>query len=201
MRQGTALLWAAVFAATLLNAQEKEKPPQGSAPKPFTLPSAQKFTLKNGTRVTMVPYGLAPKVSVRVIVNAGNGQEGPNQIWLADFTGEILKEGTATRTAEQIAQEAAAMGGGVNITVGPDGTTIGGDALSEFAPSLVGLLADVVQHPLIPASELPRIRTNFLRTLAIQRSRPSALAAEAFAKAIYGDHSYGRIYPTEAMLK
>ncbi|HUS08081.1 MAG TPA: pitrilysin family protein, partial [Bryobacteraceae bacterium] len=47
----------------------------------------------------------------------------------------------------------------------------------------------------------PRIRTNFLRTLAIQRSRPSALAAEAFAKAIYGDHSYGRIYPTEAMLK
>jgi zinc protease len=182
-------------------AQEKQKPPQGGPPKPFTLPAAQTFALKNGAKVTMVPYGSVPKVTIRVVVDAGNISEGPNQIWLADITGRLLKEGTKTRSSEQIAQQAAGMGGSVTVGVGPDDTTIGGDALSEFAPDLANLLADVTQHPVLPASELQRVRTDMLRLLAIQRSRPSSLADEAFAKAIYADHPYGRIFPTEEMLK
>jgi zinc protease len=182
-------------------AQEKQKPPQGGPPKPFTVPAAQTFAFKNGAKVTMVPYGSVPKVTVRVVVDAGNINEGPDQIWLADITGRLLKEGTKTRSSEQIAQQAAGMGGSVTVGVGPDDTTIGGDALSEFAPDLVNLLADVTQHPVLLASELQRVRTDMLRVLAIQRSRPSSQADEAFAKAIYGDHPYGRIFPTEAMLK
>jgi zinc protease len=188
----------ALFSAS---AEEKQKPPQGGPPKPFTLPASRTFTLKNGAKVTMTPYGAIPKLSVRIVVRTGNIDEGPKQIWLADFMGDLLREGTTTRTSAQIAEEAAGMGGNVSVTVGEDETAIGGDALSDYGADMVKLLADVVQHPLLPASELNRVRANRLRTLAIQRSTPGAQANEAFAKALYGDHPYGRTFPTEEMLK
>ena len=190
-----------VLAACLSLAQEKQKPPQGSAPKPFTLPASQNFTLKNGARVTLTPYGNVPKVSVRVVIRAGNGNEAPNQIWLADFMGDLLKEGTTTRTSAQIAEEAASMGGGVGVSVASDETTVSADVLSDYAGAAVKLLADVLQHPLLPASELERIRSNRLRNLALQKSTPGGIASAEYAKAIYGDHPYGRYFPSEEMLK
>jgi predicted Zn-dependent peptidase len=167
-----------------MSAQEKQKPPEGGPPKPFTLPAAEEFQLKNGTQVTMVPYGAVPKVSIRVVVRAGNVNEGPQQTWLADMMAELMKEGTSTRTSEQIARQAADMGGSVSAAVGPDTTTVGGDALSDRADELVALLADVVQHPVFPASELDRIRTAMLRRLAIERAKPDAQASEVFAKTL-----------------
>jgi predicted Zn-dependent peptidase len=189
------------LAALPAAAQEKQKPPQGGAAKPFVLPASQHSTLKNGMRVTITPYGAIPKAAIQIVIRAGNIDEGPNQIWLADFMGDLMKEGTATRTSSQIAEEAAGMGGSVNVSVGPDETTVSADVLSDNAADMVKLLADVVQHPLLPASELERIRANRIRGLAISLSTPGALASEAFDKAMFGDHPYGRIFPTEEMLK
>lgn len=180
--------------------QQKEKPPEGGTPKPFTLPQKQTFTLKNGMQVTLVPYGTVPKVTVSASVRAGNLNEGADQVWLANITGLMLKEGTTSRTAEQIAQEAAGMGGQINVNVGADLTSISGDVLSEFGPDLVNLIADVVEHSLLPASELPRMKTDRLRQLAIARTQPFPLANERFRSLLYPNHPYGRIYPTEEMI-
>jgi zinc protease len=184
-----------------LTAQQKEKPPEGGKPKAFNLPPKQAFTLKNGIEVALVPFGKVPKVSVNVVVRSGNLNEKPDQVWLADVMGDLLKEGTTTRSAEQIAQETAQMGGSIFVGTGAEQTTIGGSVLSEFGADLVKLLADVVQRPAFPASELPRIKNNRLRNLAIQKAQPGTQANEKFYKVIYGDHSFGRRSPTEAMLK
>ncbi len=190
-----------LLAGAVMLAQEKQKPPEGGPPKAFKLPAPEEFQLNNGARVTMVPYGAIPKISVRVVIRAGNINEGPNQTWLADMMAELMKQGTATRTSDQIAKEAADMGGSVSASVGPDVTTVGGDALSDRGDEMVALVADVVQHPTFPPSELNRIRADMLRKLAIELSNPGAQAEVAFAKALYGNQPYGRLYPTEAMLQ
>src|SRR4051794_30474664 len=100
------LVLSLLVAATAVTAQQKEKPPEGAAPKAFTLPPKQTFTLKNGMQVTLVPYGTIPKVTVSAVVRAGNLNEGADQVWLANIAGTMLKEGTSSRSAEQIAQEA-----------------------------------------------------------------------------------------------
>jgi predicted Zn-dependent peptidase len=184
----------------LAQEQQKQKPPEGGTPKPFTLPKKETFTLKNGMRVTLVPYGTVPKVTVSAAVRAGNLNEGAEQIWLANITGTMLKEGTTTRSAEQLAQAAARMGGDISVGVGADLTTVGGDVLSEFGPDLVGLIADVLQHPLLPASELARMKNDRLRQLTIAKTQPGPLANERFRKLLYPNHPYGRIYPTEEMI-
>lgn len=193
------ILSAQPFAA-LAQQTPKEKPPAGSAPKAFTLPRKETFTLKNGMKVTLVPYGSVPKVTVRAVVRAGNLNETAEQIWLSNLTGSMLKEGTTTRSAEQIAQEAAQMGGQVNVGVGADQTNVSGDVLSEFGPQLVALIADVMMNPKLPESELPRLKNDRLRALTIARTQSGQLATERFRQVVYPNHPYGRVYPTEQML-
>src|ERR1041385_7741632 len=179
---------------------EKQTPPAGSAPRAFKLPKVEKFTLPNGLQVTLVPFGSIPKVMIDVTVRAGNLNESAQQIWLADFTGELLKEGTTSRTSEQVAQQAAGMGGAVSVNVGPDVTQISGDVLSEFAPQMAKLLADVVQHPLLPESEVSRLKQDFQRQLSVQKSQPQTLARERFYQALYPDHPYGRILSSDSII-
>jgi len=184
----------------LAQEQQKQTPPEGGTPKPFTLPKKETFTLKNGMRVTLVPYGAVPKVTATAVVRAGNLNEKEDQIWLANITGTMLKEGTSTRSAEQLAQEAARMGGQLNVVVGADQTTVGGDVLSEFGPELIGLIADVLQRPLLPTSEMARLKNDRLRQLTISKSQPGPLANERFRQLLYPNHPYGRVFPTEEMV-
>jgi len=180
---------------------KKQTPPPGGPPKSFSVPEKQTFSLPNGLKVTMVSYGTLPKVTVNVIVRSGSLNEGPTQVSLSDITGQLIKDGgTINRPAKQVAEEAAAMGGGIDIFSGPDNTQVYADFLSDFAPKMIALMADVVQHPSLPESELPRIKQDALRNLAISKSQSQPLAQERFMKTLYPDHPYGRVFPTEEMI-
>jgi predicted Zn-dependent peptidase len=195
------ILALAFAAAAAASAAEKQTPPAPGTPRGFSVPRPTTLTLENGLGVTLVQYGTVPKVTVNLAVLTGNVDEKASEVWLADVMGEMLSEGTATRSASKIAEDAARMGGALDVIVGENRIDIGGDVLSEFAPEMVGLVADVALHPKFPESELTRLKTDKARELSIAKSQPQPLAQERFRAALYGDHPYGRLFPTEAMLQ
>ena len=170
-------------------------------PKDFKLPAKREFTLPNGLGVTLVPFGTVPKASLSLAVRTGRIDQQANQVWLAELTGDLMNEGTTTRTSAQVAEQVAGMGGTINVGIASDVVNIGGEVLSERAPEMVRLIAEVVRAPRLPESELERIKGDRLRNLAISRSQPQPIASEKFRELLYGDHPYGRLFPTEAMLK
>ena len=184
-----------------LAAQEKQTPPAGGPPKPFNVPAHESYVLANGMKVTLVPYGNLPKVTLSLVVRSGNLNDPSNMPGLADMAGKLMKEGTTTKSSKQIAEEAAGMGGAVNITVGPDESDMTTDVLSEFGPKAAALLADVAQHPLFPDSELPRLKNDAQRQLSISKSVPQSMALEKFRKILYGDHPYGTVFPTQESIE
>jgi zinc protease len=179
---------------------QKQTPPPGGKPKDFVLPQKKESQLKNGMKSTLVQYGSVPKVTVNLIIKTGNVNEGPNEVWLADLTGELMKEGTTTMDFKTISRKVAAMGGEINIGVGGDQTFISGSVLSEFAPELIKIMADIVMNPALPASEVDRLKSDLKRQLSVQKSQPQSQAIESFNSIIYKDHPYGRTFPTQAML-
>jgi len=197
---GWSLILMSVFSA-LAAREEKQLPPEGGIPKNFALPAKEHFRLDNGLSATLVSYGQIPKVTVQIVVRSGNLNEPANEVWLADMTGKLMKEGTKSRSAQQITAASARMGGGVNTGVGMDLSTIGGSVLSEFGPDYIRLIADIAQNPLFPEAELERLKKDFLRTLSIQLSQPQILALAEFRKAIYDNHPYGRILSTAEMIQ
>lgn len=180
---------------------QKETPPAGGPPKAFVFPAAETYTLKNGMKVTLVPYGSVPKVAIQAVVRAGTLNEKAEQRWISEMVAALFKEGTATRTSEAIARETAEMGGTIFTGAQTDKTVIGGEVLSEFDTRFINLLADVMLNPKFAAEDLETIRANKIRELTIARAQAGTIALEKFREVIFPNHPYASIYPSEETVK
>ena len=197
-RIALALALALAVAAPAL---AQETPPAPGEPRDFKLSETRTFSLPNGMKVTLAPYGWIPKATVQLAVRTGNIDEGPSETWLADLAGALMMEGTTARSGREIALEAARMGGRVDVGIGVDESTVGGDALAEFVPDLVRLVAEIARRPSFPESELDRLKADLVRNVMVAKSQPQQIALEKFRQVMYGDHPYGRVFPTPEMLQ
>ncbi len=173
---------------------QKQTPPKGAEPKGFTLPKKEVVNLDNGLQLVMVPYGSIPKATISVTVKTGNINETKDQVWLADLLGDLMKEGSVANYS--VKDKLAGMGGNLDISVGSHITSLSTDVLSEFAPEALKILADVLENPKLPQSELDRLKNNMKRNLTVALSTPGAQARKDFFAEVYPNHPYGRLYPT-----
>lgn len=105
-----------------------------------------------------------------------------------------------TKTAKQIADEMASMGGNLNIGVGLHTASLSSAVLYEFTPNAIKVMADVLKSPKFPPSELERLKNDMKRDLSVRLSEPQAQANRDFYAELYPNHPYGRVYPTEEMI-
>ncbi|MBK7708528.1 MAG: insulinase family protein [Acidobacteria bacterium] len=192
---------AMVFLAASAVFAQKETPPVGGQPKPFVFPAQENFTLPNGMKVTLVQYGSVPKVAIQAYIYTGTKDDSKGKKGVSQTTADMLKEGTKTRTSEEIARSMAEMGGSLNVGAGTDNTVIGGEVLSEFDVRFLTLVSDVIMNPNFRAGDLERLRANKLRQLAVASTQAQNVAWERFREMIFPDHPYGQVNPTESEVK
>jgi predicted Zn-dependent peptidase len=198
------LALCATLAAASLAAQQpvqKEQPPAPGTPKDFRVPPRRTFSLPNGMQVTMVRFGRVPKVAVELEVRTGMIDQGPDDVGLAAVMADMLLEGTTTRTAQDISRQAAEMGGAVSATPGAEVVAIGGEVLSDFAASMVTLVADVARNPRFDQADLERTIDKHVRDNAVQLAQPGTLAQKKFREIMYANHPFARLFASEAMLR
>lgn len=180
-------------------AWSREAPPAPGTPRDFTLPGKDTVTLDNGLSLTFLEYGNVPMVTLVASVRTGAIDDG-GDTWLPDLVMDMMKEGTATRSAGDIARQAAEMGGSLGAGAGAERASVSLRVLSEHAAGAAGLVADVLRNPAFPASELPRLLANYERNLSVALQEPGTLAGEALSRKVYGDHPFGRSLPDPGQL-
>ena len=191
--------------AESINADEPwraQAPPPGPLPS-FALPVAQTFRLANGLTVLYTERPGLPVVSANLVIRSGSELNPLDRPGLAAFTAAMLTEGTTTRTALQVADDAAQLG--VSITAGTtmDASSVATTALTRNFPAALALMADVVLHPAFPAEEAERQRNNRLGRIVNQRANPSIVVTNVTNAALFGSrHPYGfSELGTEASIK
>ncbi|MDF2179208.1 pitrilysin family protein [Aliiglaciecola sp. CAU 1673] len=189
----TTLLTAVLASFPLLAA---ETPPAGGEPADFKLTQTQDIQLDNGLTVTFIQYGKTPKATLRLITDTGNVDDGDKDA-VSDIAYTLLTEGTKTRSAKEIAEAAANMGGQVNTSVSPNASYLQLDVLSEFSGDAAALLADLAINHQFNQQDLSRTINNFVRDLKVQKSQAQGQATEALYKEIYGAHPYGKVFADE----
>jgi predicted Zn-dependent peptidase len=190
-----------VLSLAAVAAAQKKAPPEGGPPRAFTVPAHETYTLANGLKVTLLPYGNIPKVNVSVQVAAGSIDEGSNHVGVAGIAADLMKEGTDRLTSAQVADEAGRMGDALSISSDYDKTSVELDVLSEFGPRAVRLIFSVLEHPRLPESELDRLKNDRLRQIAVGNSRAQTIALTRFRKILYGDHPYSIVLPSDGDIK
>jgi zinc protease len=205
LRRALIALAIGAAAAAPVQAQAPLDRTQVPAPGPapvFRVPAWTRTVLANGAELVVVPKHDLPLVSVSIaFVGGAYAFEPAGKVGTASFTAQMLSEGTTTRTAEQFSDAQQLLGTSLNASVGGEGGAIGFTALADRLVPALDLVADMLLHPTFPAASLERIRGRTLVQLQQARDQPNSIAANVFARTVYGDaHPYGRVL-TETSVK
>lgn len=163
----------------------------GSAGAGFKLPPSLSRTLDNGVRVHVMEFRGLPLVNCNVIVTAGAANDPKGKEGLADLTATLLRKGTSSRSAMEIATEMDQLGATLEAEASPDATQIKTEFLSRDTEAALALLIDVLAHPAFTAEELERLRGEKIGALAAVKDDPATLAGRRFLELLYGKHPYG----------
>jgi zinc protease len=190
-------LFLTAAAGGLLGQKIDRKQPPVTPPLPaFRLPPVYETRLSNGLHVVLVEDARFPLITVRLAFQAGSKFDPEELPGLSEGAGALLKEGTATRTSRQIAEELAAIGGSLDGLSGADTLTIAANALAEHHARLLDLVAEVAQNASFPPEEVSLHQANRKQALLVQRSRAAFQAEEKLEELLYGSHPYARTTPT-----
>ena len=169
------------------------KPPTLGAPPPLTPPQISTRELPNGLKIVVLEHHELPLVDVMLQVRSGGESDPSSKTGTASLVSALLTEGTANRTALQIADQAAFLGIQLNASSGWEQSTVSLHTPTAQLDSALALFSDVALRPSFPAPDLERVRKIRLTALQQLRDRAPAIADRAFATAVFGaQHPYGR---------
>jgi predicted Zn-dependent peptidase len=167
------------------------KPPTLGAPKPLTLPAVVTRELANGLRLMIVEQHELPLADFVLIVKNGAETDDAGKLGTATLATSLLKEGTTTRSALQIADQEAYLGVEIFAGSGWDATTVQLHTPTAQLDSALALFADVALHPSFPTAELERLRKTRLTSLLQVKDRGPEIANRAYAAIVFGAAAYG----------
>ena len=163
------------------------------------LPQPLKATLPNGLRVLILEDHRFPTVNAEILMNGAGALYDPaGKEGTAEMTASMLRQGTKTRSARELAEQIEALGAMVQASTrsGDVATTLRASGLSENFDEWFAIATDVLLNPSFPAGELNQAKQRQSFQLRQQRSQPTFLAAERFQKAVYGAHPAATVAPS-----
>src|SRR5260370_14841824 len=159
------------------------------------LPEIPHQVLPNGILTDLMPRAGGPVVGFRILVKGGPEADPANLAGRASVTAQLLRKGTAKRSADEFSEELDLLGGTFLANAGGEGaaTTIGGEFLKKDFDRGLDLLADAVLHPTFPEAEVRKALAQRVDGAKSIKDNPQGAITGYFAAFFFGpNHPYGR---------
>lgn len=176
----------------MIRADRTALPRPGPNP-PYRFPAIHRENLPNGLHLWTLPDARLPIVSVLLLIEVGSAADPADAYGLASLTGDLVDEGSGSRSAIEIHDALARIGARFETEVGSDATVFGLSMLSRHVDAGLALLGDIVVRPRLAVEDFDRVRQLRVHRLRQLRDQPSASADRAFLRRVYGDHPYGHL--------
>lgn len=190
------ILLAFVFITFSAVAQvDRSKAPEpGPAPE-IQIGEYQSFELKNGLKVFVVENHKIPRVAFSLTLDNEPILE-KDKVGYVNITGQLLRNGTTTRSKAQLDEEIDFIGASLSTSSGG----VYAASLTKHKEKLLELMTDILFNPSFPQEELEKIRKQTLSGLAASKDDPNAIAGNVRSVLLYGkDHPYGEITTEETV--
>src|SRR5512143_2276721 len=138
-------------------ADRKSRPVPGASPEAH-LPAFERATLPNGLKLIVAERHDVPVVRMNLLVDAGSASDQFAAPGTAKLAGDMMDEGTKTRTALQISDELQMLGAQLGTRSALDTTSGTLPALDANLDPSLAVFADVVLNPSFPQAELDRLK-------------------------------------------
>ncbi|MGE5176968.1 MAG: M16 family metallopeptidase [Hyphomicrobiales bacterium] len=141
--------------------------------------------LPNGLTLIVERNASNPTVSLYGVVKAGGIFDPPGRSGLAAFTADMLDQGTAKRSAGDIAEAIENLGASLSFDGGSETVSIQGRMLSPDLPVVLDVLSDELQHPAFPAEKIEQVRSEAITNFRIRENSTSSVAARRANTLLY----------------
>jgi predicted Zn-dependent peptidase len=149
-------------------------------------------TLANGLTVVTEHMPGAASVALGFWVDAGSRDEDPGVAGASHFLEHLLFKGTATRSAQQIAEAVEAVGGEMNAFTTKEYTAFYVRLLDTHLDLGLDIMCDIFWSPAFRAEEIEAERQVILEEILMHEDEPADLVHDLFQEAFYPGHPLGR---------
>lgn len=182
----------------------KNKAPVSQEVLKVKLPKPTEAHLDNGLTVLILEDHRLPQITISIGMRGAGGLNEPaGMAGLASVTATMMREGTATRSSKQIADETDRLAASVGATsgFGVSEANFFMSGLSDNFDKWFALGVDVLLHPSFPTEEWTKLKQRQLLGLRQNRTSAAFLANERFSKAVFGSHPASQISATPESLE
>jgi zinc protease len=173
-------------------AVDRSAPPPPGEIRPFHFPPVLRTRLPNGLAVAAARLKGLPLVSLEIIAPAGAQFDPAERSGIATLTASVIDEGTARRSALEIATVAERLGGYVSAGADWDVGYLSSGLLSSHRLEGLELLAEIVTAPTFPEDEVERLRRQRIAEILRRRQDPGALADDRFQREVFRGTVYAQ---------
>ena len=146
----------------------------------------------NGLRLLTEPMPSVRSVSFGVWLTRGSRHERAAHSGIAHLVEHMVFKGTATRSAQDIAQEIDSIGGQLDAFTAKECASYYVKVLDEHLPRAVDVLADLLLHPAFDPDEVAREKKVVLEEIKMVEDTPDDLVHELFTQRFWSGHPLGR---------
>lgn len=175
------------------NFDRSKAPEIGESPK-LNIPESWAVTLDNDMKVLGIEQTELPIVNFSIVLDGGHLLDDINKNGVANLMTDILMEGTATKTPEELEEEIEMLGASIRMYTGDEAITISGNTLVRNFDATMKLVEEILLNPRWDEEELARIKTSTINSINRSSANPNVVANNISNKILYGkDHIFA--YP------
>lgn len=168
----------------------RKSPPAIVEVQNLSLQRPELMRLDNGIPVYVLDFPGQEIVKIEAVFRAGRPEEAKRLASRA--TVKMLREGTRTHTAAEIAEHFDYYGGSLSVPTNLDTANVLLFSLKKYVHELIPVFAEVLQAPVFPESELETFRRTSLQELLVDLEKVEVQAYRKITELIFGEnHPYG----------
>ena len=160
------------------------------APKVAEAGQIQKFELSNGLRLLVREDPRLPLVSMVAVFRGGLLAETPQDNGITRLMARTLLKGTKARTAEEIADQIEAVGGGIGSDAGNNSVSVSLHITRADLKLGVDILSDVLLNATMPEKAVVREKEVQIAGIKEEEEQLTAVARNILRQALFTDHPY-----------
>jgi zinc protease len=176
---------AATYEKTSSSFDRSVEPAYGESPD-VKVPEVWKETLSSGLHLFGIENNEVPLVQFRMQIKGGMLLEDTEKIGVSNLLAKMLTKGTKTKTPQQLEDAIESLGASINASSTDESIVITGNTLAKNYDATIKLVTEILLEPRWDLKEFELLKQSTLSQIQRQKGNPNSIAANTYAKLIYG---------------
>lgn len=171
---------------------DRSKEPEFGEKPLVTPPTIWTSKTGNGIDVYGVEANELPLVNFSMRIMGGHYLDDIEKIGVANLMTDIMMEGTANKTPEELEDAIGQLGANLNMFTSNEYIQVSGNCLSRNFEATMELVQEILLEPRWDEKEFERIVNQTLQTIKQRETNPNSIATVVMNKKLYGaEHILG----------